>query len=504
MEYLLAHDVGTSGCKAALVSVDGQVVATAYQTYPTSFPQPLYAEQDVGSWWHAVVQTTRRVLEESDTPREAILALSFSTQMLNTIPVDKDGQPLRPCISWLDGRAWDEARQVMRKLGGAKIFSLVVGASLTGKDLLPKYLWLKHHEPAIYASAAAFLDCSSYLLHRTTGKLVYEWSTASVTGLFNLKTKSWDTTLIRLFGLDPAKFPPLVRSIDKVGGLLPGPANELGLLEGTPVFGGAGDAQCTAVGSGATDDGNAHITLGTSGYVGVTTRRKVTGRRGVATIQAADPEALLLIAESETVGACLKWAAREIYGLEPGERAYAQMDRDVEGEQPGSGNLIFTPWMYGERCPIPDESVRAAFINLGSNHTRAQMARAVYEGVAYNFRWIIDTIHDLYGFECNPIRAVGGGARGLPWLRIIADVTGRSIERTAHDQGAAAMGAALVAAVGLGICDSFTSVRALLPPTSIYHPNPSDEKIYTPLYTAFKQIYPSLREIYHKMNREVI
>ena len=143
MEYILAHDVGTSGCKSVLFNLGAaageQVVATAYETYPTYYPQPMYAEQDVEDWWKGVVKGTRHVLEKSGAKPEQVLALSFSFQMLNTIPVDKDGVPLRNCISWLDGRAWEEAEQVMRKLGGASIFSTLVGAVLSGKDLLPKY-----------------------------------------------------------------------------------------------------------------------------------------------------------------------------------------------------------------------------------------------------------------------------------------------------------------------------------------------------------------------------
>jgi xylulokinase len=505
MEYILAHDVGTSGCKTVLFNLGAtagkQVVATAYVTYPTYYPQPSYAEQDVEDWWKGVVKGTRGVLEKSDARPEQVLAISFSFQMLNTIPVDKTGTPLRTCISWLDGRAWEEAGQVMRMLGGPSLFNMLVGAVISGKDLIPKYLWLKRHEPEIYKKAVAILDCGSYMLHRTTGRLVYEWSVASVTGLFNLKSKTWDNTLIRLFGLDEAKFPELVRSIDKVGGLLPEAAQQMGLLEGTPVYGGAGDGMCTAVGSGAAGDGDAHIALGTSGYIGVTTSRKVTGRQGIATLQSADPTRLLLIAEGETVGASLKWAVKELYSLEPGGEAYAHMDAQVEQVSPGSGSLIFTPWLYGERCPVPDESVRAAFINLGANHSRDQMARSVYEGVAYNFCWILDLINERHGFECQMLRAVGGGARGEPWLRILADVTGRTMEKTPYDQEAAAVGAALIAAIGAGVCPSFDAVKSFVPVLKSFQADASLQETYQPLYQAYRKVYPALKEIYHSLNR---
>ncbi|MGB9641316.1 MAG: xylulokinase, partial [Anaerolineales bacterium] len=414
MQHILAYDVGTSGCKAALVSEKGEILHTAYKTYPTYYPQPLYAEQNPSDWWAAVCETTKQLLQVTSIPPAEIAGLAFSTQMVNLIPVDPKGVPLRPCISWLDGRAEEEAQWVMRKLGGKSIFAAVVGVAITGKDLLPKYIWLKNHENEIYRKAAAFIDASGYLLARATGRLVYEWTTASVTGLFDLKKKQWDTFLMHFFGLDEEKFPELVLPHEKVGGLTAQAATELGLIEGLPVFGGAGDAMTAAVGSGAVGEGEGHLCLGTSGFVGIVTSKRVTGKRGIPTIQSADPAKLLLIGESETVGECLKWAGREFFQREPDGDTFARMDEIVGGVEPGAGRLLFTPWMYGERTPIADERVRAAFINLGANHTYAHMLRAIYEGVGYNFRWILENIQELYGFRPDPLRVIGGGAKGLP------------------------------------------------------------------------------------------
>ncbi len=501
MDYLLAHDVGTSGTKAALCTVDGCIVTTAFEPYPTCYPRPLWAEQDPHDWWRAVAITTRRVLESGGAKPNQILGLAFSTQMVNALPVDVQCQPLMPCISWLDGRAGEEAQIVMRKVGGPAIFALIVGVAMTGKDLLPKYLWLKRKTPEVYARAAAIVDTSSYLLYQATGKLVYEWSVASVTGLFNLKTKIWDTTLMRFFGLDPAKFPVLVQSHERVGGLTREAASTLGLLEGTPVFGGAGDAMTAAVGSGAVGEGEAHLCLGTSGFVGIVTGKRITGKRGIATIQSADSGKLLLIAETETAGACLKWAAKELYGADADAETFKRMDDEVASTAPGAGSLIFTPWMYGERCPIADESVRAGFINLGANHTRAQMARAIYEGVAYNVRWIVESIAGLYGFRADLLRVVGGGAKGLPWLQIVADVTGRTLETAPNPQTASAIGAALIAAVGLGLYPSVESLKSLVPPGRVVMPNPEPRATYDELYAAYRQVYRSLRKLYRTLNK---
>jgi xylulokinase len=500
MHYLLGHDVGTSGDKAVLITTDGKVVASDVEPYPTHYPKPLHAEQDPKEMWQAVCATTRRLLDKTGVPVKDILAMSFSTQMVNTILLDSHAKPLRPAISWLDGRAVEEADMVMRKLGGPKIFAILVGVAITGKDLLPKYLWLKRNEPDLYKKAEAIVDVSGYILHRATGRLVYERSTASVTGFLNLKNKTWDTTMMRFFGVDKMKFPELISSHEQVGGLTKEAAAATGLLEGTPVIAGAGDAMAVAVGSGAVLEGEGHLCLGTSGFVGIVTSKRKTGRQGIATIQSAELGKLLLIGETETCGECLKWAARELYQIEPGPAAYTHMDEIVAETKPGSGGLIFAPWMYGERSPVADECVRASFINLGANHSRSQMTRAIYEGVAYNLTWILEVLDKRFGFRPDPIRVIGGGAIGLPWLQIISDISGRTLETVPHPRETAAVGAALLGAVGMGVYPSIEALKQVVPTGVVVEPSPDPPKIYRGLYQAFKRIYPSLCKIYQTLN----
>jgi xylulokinase len=177
------------------------------------------------------------------------------------------------------------------------------------------------------------------------------------------------------------------------------------------------------------------------------------------------------------------------------------MDAEVDAIRPGAEGLIFTPWMYGERCPVADESLRAAFINLGTNHTRPQMTRAIYEGVAYNFRWILESIATLYRFTPEPLRVTGGGARGLPWLRIISDVTGRVLESVPNPQQTTAVGAALIAAIGLGIHPSFEAVKPLIPVEHRIAPEPGPKPVYDQVYPAYRRIYGALRDLYRSLNR---
>ncbi len=499
MSYLLAFDVGTTRTKAVLMAVDGGLIATASETYPVIYPRPHWAEQDQEEWWRAIGATCRDVFEKSGISAEKVIGMAFSTQMLNVICLDGESRVIGRSISWIDGRAADEAVRLMRLFGGERIFAALLGATLTGKDFLPKYLWLKRQAPELLDRTATLLDANGYLLFRATGKLVCEWGNASVTGLFNLKTKVWDNALMKILGVDRAKFPELVQSSQNVGELTAEAAGYLGLPAGLPVFAGSGDAMTAAVGSGAVGEGECHLSLGTSAFVGILSRRKVTGRCGMASIQSADPGKLLLIGESEAAGACLKWAAKELYGSSEDDAGiYRKMDADAAESE--SAGLIFTPWMYGERSPAPDHRLRAGFINLSANHARAQMTRAIYEGVAYNLRWILELMDELYGFRPDTLRVIGGGARGRPWLRIIADATGRTLETTTWPQEAGAIGASMLASVGLGIHPSVEAAAKEIKVVERIVPDRSTKDVHNRNYEAFRSIYHALRGVYSKLN----
>jgi xylulokinase len=502
--YILAHDVGTSGDKAALVDLAGNVCAVAAQSYPIHYPHPNWAEQDPAAWWDAVVTTTRQVMDTSNAAPGNVLAMVFGAQLLGIAPMGADGAPLRRAIIWLDGRAPKQAERVMRKFLGRRVFAALAGAEISGKDGLPKLLWLKENEPDVYAKMACFLDVNGYLIYRATGEMVFEWSCASAFGL-DLKKKDWLRPIFRYVGLDMDKFPTLVRSIDRVGGLTTEAARACGLLEGTPIFGGCGDAQAAAVGTGAVGEGEGHIYLGTSGWVGVVTKKTPTGRHGVAAIQSADPDKALLFAEMETAGACLKWIADEFYRHEQADpsipNVYALMDQDVETIPPGADYLVCTPWIYGERAPIADTWVRATFFNMSADHSREHLLRAVYEGVAYNLRWITDIVENDFGFSLPTLNVIGGGAQGAPWMQIIADVSGRRVETTVNPREAGARGAALTAAVGLGVYPDFEALKDIVPVAQTFEPREEYADTYDTLYQTYQSLYHRLRSLYRDVNR---
>ena len=505
-EYIVAHDVGTSGSKAVLVDTDGRVWGKAFAPYRVYYPRPEWAEQQPEDWWSAVSSTTRQLLERTAVKPGEIACVVYSTQMLGIIPMDSAGEPLRPAIIWLDNRACDQACRVMRKFAGPRIFATVAGATLCGKDGIPKLMWLREEEPDTYGKMASFLDVDGYLIHRSTGEMVIDWSGASVFVGLDFKKRPWlHDIFLRYIGIDEGKFPRLVRSIDRVGALTKEAAAQCGLLEGTPVIAGAGDAPCAAVGSGAVGEGDGHVYLGTSGWVGVVTSRMPTGTCGVAAVHSADPDKAFLFAETETAGACLQWIADQFYRAEQRDphvsNVFALMDEKVREVPPGSDYLIFTPWLYGERAPVDDCYVRSTFLNLSASHTREHLLRAVYEGVAYNIRWIVEIVEDKFDFPLPVLRVIGGGARSEPWMHILADVTHKRVETVADPQEAGAVGAALVAAVGLGIYPDFESLKKVVKVDRTVEPDEANAGTYDFLFQSYKEVYGNLKGLYCRLNQ---
>ncbi|MEW6058935.1 MAG: FGGY-family carbohydrate kinase [Actinomycetota bacterium] len=503
VDLIVAHDVGTTGSKAVLVDTAGHVIGSSLRGYATHFPRPDWAEQDAEDWWEAVCATTRELLEATGTAPSRVSCMTFSSQLLGLVPMSSEGQVLRRPVIWLDNRARDQAKRVMRRFGGSRAFARLAGAALGGKDGIPKLVWLKEQEPDVYHGMSCFVDVNGYLIQRATGRIVMEWTGASVFGL-NMKRKRWLTGVMRHSGIDPDKLPPVVRPVDVVGPLTSDAASACGLLQGTPVVAGAGDIPSSAVGAGAVADGDGHLYIGSSGWASVVTGRTVTGRHGIAVIQSADPKHNLLMAEMETTGFCLQRIAdelfpREVEGLGRAE-VFGMLDRIVEEVQPGSGFLVFTPWMYGERVPLCDSYVRGAFLNLGIDHHGGNLARAVYEGVAFDLRWMLEVLESDFGARLPKLRVVGGGAKGQPWMQILADVTKRRVETGAHAQDASAVGAALTAAVGLGVYPDFASLGQIVTAQDVFEPRPENAATYDFLFDVYKEVHRDLRGLYHRVN----
>ena len=501
--YILAHDMGTSSDKAVLVDYSGTIVATAVEDYPTYYPNPAWVEQDPQDYWQAVAKASRRIIEENAIDPATIKGIVFSTQAQGIIPVAEDGTVLYHNITWVDGRAEKQAQSITKKLGGKKLFTLAAGTPIMGKDCIAKIVWLKEERPDIYKKTHKILDVNGYLKYRLTGRMVTELSGASSYGL-DLKKKDW-LGVMKFTGVDMEKLPPLVCSTDIVGGITDAAAADTGLLAGTPVLGGCDDVQAAAVGSGMCGDGDLHIYLGTSAWVACASRTADKFLHGAAAIQSADKEMNLIAGITESAGANIQWLCDQFFAREKeeyGDGIYAYMDKVVQNIPPGSDHLICTPWMLGERCPVSSTTTRATLFNMTMVHTREHLMRAVYEGIGYNLRWILENYQKDYGFACDNFRIIGGGALDAGWMQMIADITGKNFAVVRDPRNAGAVGAAVVALIGLGELPGFEAAKDFVQIEHRYSPNPENRKIYDKLFADYQNVYRSLKKAYQAANGE--
>ncbi len=497
----MSHDLGTGSDKAVLVDFEGNIIGTAKEEYPTYYPAPACVEQDPMDYWKQSCKASKRLMEELNINPDDVKGVVFSTQAQGIIPVDREGTTLHPNITWVDGRAEKQAKSIMNKVGGEKIFKLFSGTPIMGKDVLAKVIWLKEERPEIWENTYKILDVNGFMKYMCTGKMVTEISGASSFAL-DLKSKEW-MSVLKLVGMDMEKLPPLVCSTDLIGGLLPEAAEMMGLNVDTPVFGGCDDVQAAAVGSGMVGDGDCHIYLGTSAWVAVATNDKDKFKHGAAPIQSADKEKLLIAGITESAGANLLWIQEQFFKKEKeqyGEKIFDYMIEQVKKIPPGSDHLVCTPWMLGERCPVSNTTTRSTLFNISMDHTREHLMRAVYEGIGYNLRWIIENYREDYGFQCNNIRVIGGGALDPVWMQMIADITGKVLSTCKDPRSSGALGAAVVAMIGLGELEGFDKVKDFVKVENTYTPNHENKAIYDKLFQDYKDIYYSLEKAYKIAN----
>jgi len=500
-KYILAHDIGTSSDKAVLVDFSGKIIATATSPYDTLYPHPAWVEQVPSEYWRAVCDTSRRLTKEHNIKPEEIKGIVFTTQAMGLIPVDEKGEVLYNNITWVDGRAEKQAQAIMRKFGGKKMFTMIVGTPIMGKDVIPKMRWLKEEFPDIFNKTKFFLDVNGYLKMKCTGRMVAELSGASSYGL-DLKKNTW-LSAMKLIGMDMSKLPPLVKSTDNVGGLTKQAAEEMGLAEGIPVFGGCDDVQSAAIGSGMNKDEEIHIYLGTSAWVCAMSKTHSKFLHGAAAIKSADPDMNIIVGITEAAGSNIQWLVDQFFKHEKekyGEGIYAYMDKVIEDIPPGSENLICTPWMLGERCPVSTTTTRATLFNINAEHTREHLMRAIYEGIGYNLRWILENFRKDYGFSCNTFRIIGGGALDKAWMQIIADITGVEFQVVKDPRNAGALGGAIIALIGLKEIQSFEKASDFVSVEYTYKPNQDNAKVYGNLYRSYKDIYYGLKDAYIRAN----
>jgi xylulokinase len=518
--YVLAVDLGTGGPKVALLSATGRVAAHAFQAVGIHLTEDGGAEQSPREWWGAAVASARRALQESGVPPERVVGIGCTSQWLGTVPVDGDGVAIEPAIIWMDSRG---ARAVREKVRGAlniqgysasKLARWVrkTGAipSLSGKDPVGHIHFLRDHRPDVYRASAVFLEPVDYLNLRLTGlaRASHDSITAHwVTDNRNIDDIHYDDGLIDLAGLERAKLPDLVPTGSVLGGLSAQAAEELGLLAGTPVVAGTGDLHSAAVGSGAVGDFDAHLYIGTSSWISCHVPfKKTDALTNVASLPSGLPGRYVVADEHETGGACLTWFRdtlafpRDALSDVAAPDDFFPLLNDVASSvPPGAHGVLFTPWLNGERTPVDDHTIRGGFHNLSLSSTRADMVRAVFEGVALNSAWLLEPVEKFCKKKFDSLAFIGGGANSNLWCQIHADALGRTIRQTEDPVLANVRGAGLLTLLALQHI-SVGDIPATVRIKATYEPDPSTAAVYAELLKEFVNLYKETKGIHKRLN----
>ena len=530
MAYVIAYDIGTTGVKTCIFSLDGKIklIADANEGYGLYIGENGEAEQEADEWWAAMCHTTKKALERAKLKAEDIEGISFCSQMQGLVLVDENGSALRRPMSYMDQRAKAELKAGICggiEIAGGNVFKVLNSLRINRavatsvKDPVWKYKWVEKHEPEIFSKVKYWLDVKDYLVARCTGNMYMTEDSAFGTLISDTRKghEGWSEALCKMYKVNPAHLAPIIKTTDKAGELTEKAASELGLCAGTPVFGGGGDASLIGIGAGSVKVGDTHIYCGTSGWVGtVVDKQTVDVNAMIASIVGAVSGCYNYFAEMETAGKCLEWVKDHLALDEIGvymeqenivgrskEKVYTSlydyMTDVIRDVKPGCDGLIFTPWLHGNRCPFEDPLSAGMFFNLKLETGKAEMIRAVIEGICFHLRWMLEC-QSAKVKTSEKLRFVGGGALSDVTCQVLADITGRPVETVAKPQNVGAVGAAAVVGVGLGIIESMQKVGDFIEVVHTYEPNPDNKAVYDRNFEAFKRLYQSNKKNYEILN----
>lgn len=497
---ILAHDLGTSGNKAVLYGLDGVVRADAFTPYETSYPAPGFVEQSPQDWWDAVRLSTRQLISRSGVNPREVIAICFSGQMMGCLPVDGEGEPLRPSLIWADLRGTAEAARLADAAGTDRVYE-ITGHRVSASYSAAKLMWIKANEPEVYSRTSKMLQAKDYIVMKLTGVTLTDYSDACGTNLFDLRERKWCREIIDACGLSADMMPEAVPSTTIAGGLLEGPAGELELPAGIPVVIGGGDGVCATTGAGVVSSGRAYNVLGTSSWIATASREPVYDpqQRTFNWIH-LDEHLYNPCGTMQGAGYSYSWFKDALCTSESdaaaaaGTNVYEILNEYVKEVPAGAEGLLFMPYLMGERSPWWNPDARGAFIGLGATHGRREMARAVLEGVAFNLRIILEVFSARDPIE--RLTVIGGGARNPIWMQILADVWNRPLDLSALPEDATSLGAAICGGVGVGAYSGFEVAEKLAAVQSSVTANPGHAARYDALYEVFLRTYKALEPTY--------
>ncbi|HSV30600.1 MAG TPA: xylulokinase [Atribacteraceae bacterium] len=489
--YILGIDLGTSSLKATVLDVESGQTQTVSVDLTVSYPDSFSAEQDPRDWWNAFRAAVGKLPNIIGDLRQ-IRAVGLSGQMLGLVLLDRLGEAVRPCLIWCDQRSYTEVEELKEQPGIDFLLEHTANTPLTGY-WLPKIMWLRKHEPETLLKTYKILLPKDYLRLRLTGEYVAEVSDASLTLLFDVGKRCWSPEVLRLINLDPALLPSVVESPEVTGVVTTRASAETGLSAGIPVVGGGGDQSSGGIGLGTIRDGMISCVLGTSGVAMALTHEAKQDHlnRGLHSCCYSMPGTWFVMGCTLAAGGSYHWFHDALVPIHPG-LTYDQLNRLAGETPPGSGGLLYLPYLIGERTPHSDPSARGAFFGLNYQHHAGHLARAVLEGVAFSQRESVEIL-ESFDLRAEQMVLAGGGARSPLWCQIMADIVNRAVITTNIDDPAS-LGAGIIAAVGIGMFASFEEAcRKFIEHRNSYSPRQEHRERYEVFYEKYRQLYQTLK-----------
>ncbi len=499
---MIGCDVGSQGTNAALYADDGTLVASAYETYPLSFPEPAWAEQDPDDWNEAVARACRRLVDVCPGGPGAIRGLSFGSQLDGLVAVDDAGRPVRPAMIWMDRRAEEQAARIADRITPAAFYA-AVGANLDSSHAVFKALWIRDEEPDAWARVAHVMPPGSYVLRHVSGTLAVDYSNASSLALLDPRTRSWSDVALDATAIDTAMLPSLGAGTDAVGTITAAFADASGLDASTVVAIGCGDEMAATLGAGVYAPGDVCDVVGTAEPVcAASAEPRSDPTMLVECHPHADPDVWLLENPGFVSGGNLRWWRDQFAPIERDAEAvglgdaYDFLSTEAGHVDPGAEGLIFLPCMQGAMAPEWNGAARGVFYGLTLAHTRDHMTRAILEGSAFALRDILTAMRSA-GLDVRQLTIVGGGAKGPLWRQIKADVTGLPV-RVPESVETTATGAAILAAVAAGVhatvADAVAAFVRFRP--DVHEPDAATSERYEEAYVRYRAVYDALRPVF--------
>lgn len=502
-KYILAHDLGTSGDKATLFSLDGTLAGSQVHAYDTAYFNGNWAEQDAIDWWEAVQVSTKELLRNTGIDPGEIAAVSFSGQMMGCLCVDREGRPLRKAIIWADQRAQKQAAYLDTKISQWEFYN-IVGHRNTASYGIQKFMWVKEHEPEVYNRTYKMLNAKDFIVYQLTGEFYTEYSDGNSCGCLDIKKREWSQRILRAANIDQEKLPQLKPSTFVAGPVTEKAGRLTGLCPGTPVVLGGGDGVTANVGTGSVYPGRTYCCMGTSAWITTTAKQPIFDEKmRIVNWVHIVPDCYAPNGTMQSAGGAYSWLKETVCKMEQydarihGKSPYDYMNEQIAASPAGANGVLFLPYLLGERAPRWNPDAKGAFLGLKAENTRADILRSVLEGVTMNLSLCLDILRTQVPIQ--ELTVIGGGAKGAVWRQIMADIYNARILVPSILEEASSMGAAITGGVGAGIYKDFSVSEKFLEIRSVHEPEQGAVQKYQERKEIFDACYYALEDLYKKL-----